>query len=96
MASAAGVATALAAVAAREPQVIVDLAGLKFIDSSGVAALARGWKQARYAGGDLLLAAPRYQVLRVLALTRLIDRLVGHDIPGRDRDSLDAIPEPCP
>jgi anti-anti-sigma factor len=128
MASAAGVATA---VAAREPQVIVDLAGLKFIDSSGEAALARGRKQPRHAGGDLLLAAPRYQVLRVLTLTRLIDvlpvhasveeaarsaaappaarprrrgmiparspalhdRLAGHDIPGRDRDDLDAIPE---
>lgn len=78
MASAAGVAMALAAVAAREPQVIVDLAGLKFIDSSGVAALARGRKQARHAGGDLLLAAPRYQVLRVLTLTRLIDVLPVH------------------
>jgi anti-anti-sigma factor len=128
MASATGVATA---VAAREPQVIVDLADLKFIDSSGVAAIARGRKQPRHAGGDLLLAAPRYQVLRVLTLTRLIDvlpvhasveeaarsaaappaarprrrgmiparspalhdRLAGHDIPGHDRHTLDAIPE---
>jgi anti-sigma B factor antagonist len=58
LADAAGVAAALAAVAAREPQIIVDLAALEFIDSSGVAALARGRKQARRAGGDLLLAAP--------------------------------------
>jgi anti-anti-sigma factor len=124
----AGVAMA---VEAREPQVIVDLAGLRFIDSSGEAALARGRKHPRHAGGDLLLAAPRYQVLWVLTLTRLIDvlpvhasveeaakstaappaarprrrgmiparspalhdRLAGHDIPGRDRDDLDAIPE---
>ena len=28
---------------------------------------------ARHAGGDMLLAAPQHQVLRVLALTRLID-----------------------
>jgi anti-sigma B factor antagonist len=54
---AAGVAAALAAVAAREPDIIVDLAALEFIDSSGVAALARGRKQARRGGGDLLLAA---------------------------------------
>ena len=73
MADAVRVAAALAAVASRERAIIVDLAGLEFIDSSGVAALARGRKHARHAGGDLLLAAPRQQVLRVLALTRLID-----------------------
>jgi anti-sigma B factor antagonist len=70
---AAGIAAALAAVAARKPEIVVDLAGLEFIDSSGVAALARGRKHARHAGGDLLLAAPQQQVLRVLTLTRLID-----------------------
>ena len=68
-----GVAAALAVVAARAPEIIVDLAGLEFIDSSGVAALARGRKLARHAGGDLLLGAPQHQVLRVLTLTRLID-----------------------
>jgi anti-sigma B factor antagonist len=70
---AAGVAAALVTVAEREPEIIVDLAALEFIDSSGVAALARGRKLARHAGGDLLLAAPRQHVLRVLAITRLID-----------------------
>jgi anti-sigma B factor antagonist len=67
------VAAAFAVVAACAPEIIVDLAGLEFIDSSGVAALARGRKLARHAGGDLLLAAPQHQVLRVLTLTRLID-----------------------
>jgi len=75
---AAGVAAALAAVAARKPEIVVDLAGLEFIDSSGVAALARGRKHARHAGGDLLLAAPRQQVLRVLTLTRLIEAFPVH------------------
>jgi anti-sigma B factor antagonist len=78
VADAAGVAAALAVVAARAPEIIVDLAGLEFIDSSGVAALARGRKLARHAGGDLLLAAPQHQVLRVLALTRLIDVFAVH------------------
>jgi anti-sigma B factor antagonist len=78
LAGAAGVAAALAAVAARKPEIVVDLAGLEFIDSSGVAALARGRKHARHAGGDLLLAAPRQQVLRVLTLTRLIDVFPVH------------------
>src|SRR5512146_3120627 len=72
IADAAVVAARLAAVAASEPQIIVDLSGLEFIDSCGVAALARGRRHARRAGGDLL-AAPRQLVLRVLAMTRLAD-----------------------
>ena len=75
---AADIAAALAIVAAGAPEIIVDLAGLEFIDSSGVAALARGRKLARHAGGDLLLAAPRREVLRVLTLTRLIDVFPVH------------------
>ena len=78
IADAVSVAAALAAVAAREPEIIVDLAGLEFIDSSGVAALARGRKQARHAGGDLRLAAAQQQVLRVLTLTRLIEAFPVH------------------
>ena len=76
--NATDVAAALVTVAAREPVIIVDLAALEFIDSSGVAALARGRKHARHAGGDLLLAAPRQQVLRVLAVTRLLDVFSVH------------------
>ena len=78
VAGAADVAAALAVVAARVPRIIVDLAGLEFIDSSGVAALARGRKLARHAGGDLLLAAPRRGVLRILTITRLIDVFPVH------------------
>jgi anti-sigma B factor antagonist len=73
LADAAEVAAALTAVAAREPGIIVDLAGLEFIDASGVAALARGRRQARRAGGDLILAAPQRRVLRILAITRLAE-----------------------
>jgi anti-anti-sigma factor len=73
VADAAAVAAALAVIAACEPEIIVDPTGLEFVDSSGVAALARRRKLARHAGGDLLLAAPQHQVLRVLALTGLID-----------------------
>jgi anti-sigma B factor antagonist len=75
---AAGVAAALVTVAAREPRIIVDLAALEFIDASGVAALARGRAHARHAGGDLLLAAPRQPVLRVLAVTQLVDDFSIH------------------
>lgn len=73
---AAAVAAELTAVAAREPGiVVVDLTGLEFIDSCGVAALAHGRRQTRRAGGDLILAAPRPNVTRVLAILRLPEAL---------------------
>jgi len=75
---AAEVAAALVIAAVREPSIIVDLAALEFIDSSGIAALAYARKHARQAGGDLLLAAPRQQVLRVLTAIRLIDDFSVH------------------
>jgi anti-sigma B factor antagonist len=78
IADAAAVAAALTAIAASEPAIIVDLAGLEFIDSCGVAALVRGRRQARLAGGDLRLAAPRQQVARVLAMTRLPEAFSVH------------------
>ena len=70
---AAEVAASLAAVAAGKRDIILDLAGLEYIDSSGLAALVRARQRALHAGSDLLLAAPQQQVLRMLALTRLID-----------------------
>jgi len=72
------VAAGLAAAAARAPQVIVDLAGLEFIDCSGVAVLVRGRKLARHAGGELRLAAPQPRVLLVLTVTRLTDVIPVH------------------
>ena len=53
LADAVDVAAALTAISAREPRIIVDLAGLEFIDSSGLGALARGRRQARRAGGEV-------------------------------------------
>jgi len=64
------VAAALTAAADRANVVVVDLAGLTFIDASGVAALVRARRHARHRGGALVLASPQRQVRRVLALTR--------------------------
>ncbi len=75
---AADVAAALVTVTAREPEIIMDLAALEFIDSSGVAALVLGRTHARHAGGDLLLAAPQQPVLRVLAITCPVDNFSVH------------------
>jgi anti-sigma B factor antagonist len=69
---AASVTAVLAAAAARNPGIIIDLAALEYIDCCALGALGRVRAQARQAGGDLLLAAPRGQVRRILDLTGLI------------------------
>jgi anti-sigma B factor antagonist len=73
IADAASVMAVLAAAAARNPRIIVDLAALEFIDCCALAVLGRVRVQARQNGGDLLLAAPRGQVRRILELTGLVD-----------------------
>jgi anti-sigma B factor antagonist len=99
IADAASVAAALNAVAAGTRELIVDLAGLEFIDCSGLTALLLARKQARKAGGDLLLAAPQDQVLRILAATRLtgvfsVHASVGQAIGSAGRSRLMAVPVP--
>ena len=72
VAGAESVVAVLAAAVTRAPRIIVDLAALEFIDCCALGALGRVRAQARQAGGDLLLAAPRGPVQRILALTGLI------------------------
>jgi anti-anti-sigma factor len=92
---AAGVASALAVVVARHPNIVVDLTRLEFIDCCGLRALAGAREQATRAGGDLLFTKPQQQVLRMLALTSLLQgsgaarrprragELAGlHELPG--------------
>ena len=61
----------IAAAAAGGPSVIVDLAGLEFIDCCGLGVLVRVLKWTRQSGGDVLLAAPQQHVRRLLRLTGL-------------------------
>jgi anti-anti-sigma factor len=75
---AASVADALTSVVARDARIIVDLAAPEFIDCRALGALGRVRAQARQAGGDLLLAAPRGPVRRIAALTGLIDVFCVH------------------
>lgn len=59
------------AVGSGRARIVVDLAGVSFIDSSGLGALVGGLKAARQAGGDLRIAAAGQQVVAVLDLTNL-------------------------
>lgn len=56
-------------------KVVLDLAGVSFVDSSGLGAIVGGLKSARQAGGDLRIAAAGEQVRTVLDLTNL-DRVL--------------------
>ncbi|MGW0605840.1 STAS domain-containing protein [Streptomyces sp. NPDC002644] len=51
------------------PTVILDLTGVTFCDSSGLNTLLRLRRHAQDTGGQLVLAAPPPQMLRLLTLT---------------------------
>jgi anti-sigma B factor antagonist len=58
-------------VAARPPKVLVDLATLDLIDSSGVAALVKLYKGVRNNGGAMTIAGARDQPLAIFKLLRM-------------------------
>jgi len=59
--------------------VLVDLSGVGYIDSSGVASLVESLQTARKSGGTLGLAAVSEGALRVLQLARLDKVFTIHD-----------------
>ncbi len=60
-------------------QVVVDLGGVNFMDSSGLGALIATFKRVAERGGDMNLARPQPSVKMVLEITRTnrILRLCG-------------------
>lgn len=54
-----------------QTQIAVDLSNVDFIDSTGLAALISGRKQATEASGALVLVAPTDPVKRALSVTGL-------------------------
>ena len=50
---------------------IIDLAEVTFIDSSGLVMLVQNMRRCREKGGDLYLCSPQQPVRMVLELTRL-------------------------
>lgn len=63
------------AVASGKCRLVVDLAHVEFMDSSGLGALIGALKTTRQAGGDLRIAAPTEQVIMVLQLSN-VDRIL--------------------
>jgi anti-sigma B factor antagonist len=65
------------------PHICVDLNGLQFCDSSGVACLVMAWKAARERGGALVLLRPVGEPARLLsllgfaAIVPVVDELPG-------------------
>lgn len=53
------------------PKIIVDLSGVTFVDSTGLATLVQGMKRSRQQGGDLLLCGLQRSVFMIFELTRL-------------------------
>jgi anti-sigma B factor antagonist len=62
-----------AVVQARPAAVRIDMTGVTFLDSSGIAVLVKGMKAAREAGADYRVAAPRPKVYDQMQMTGLTD-----------------------
>ena len=58
---------------------VIDLAGVDFLDSTGLGVLLGALKRVRSAGGDLALCRAEPQVAKVFEITRLSDVLPLHD-----------------
>jgi anti-sigma B factor antagonist len=52
-------------------QIVVDMSGVEFCDSTGMNVLLGAYRRARELGGDLELAAPRPTIRKILQVTGL-------------------------
>ncbi len=59
--------------------VVVDLQGVDFLDSTGLGVLVAGLKRVRQYGGDLSLVCTREHILKILDITGLVKVLKVHD-----------------
>ncbi|GAB3478537.1 STAS domain-containing protein [Nocardiopsis coralliicola] len=69
---------ALAAVEDHGPWLILDLAGLEFMDSSGLNAVIHIYRAVKERGGSLALAAPNERVTKVVRLVGLHRQVPVH------------------
>jgi anti-sigma B factor antagonist len=69
----------LAAESDGPPRVVVDLAGVDFLDSTGLGVLLGGLKRCRAKGGAMAVSRPEPQVRKVFEITRVAEILPLHD-----------------
>ena len=56
-------------------QIVLDLSGVDFMDTSSLAVIVGHWKSLEEIGGSLALAGARYQSTKSLWITGLADRI---------------------
>ena len=84
LAGAADVTALLAGISDRAPGlIVVDLAGLTFVDCSGLESLVRAQEHARRTGAEVALAGLRPQALLILRLTGRISEFAVHGSVGQ-------------
>jgi anti-anti-sigma factor len=59
------------------PDLVVDMTGVTFLDSSGLRVLIGAYKEAEERGGRLRLRSPSDGVVRLLEITGLADRFIA-------------------
>lgn len=60
-------------------RIVLDLAGVDFMDTSSLAVIVGHWKRMQAAGGELILAGARYRYTKTLWITGLAGRLPMYD-----------------
>ena len=64
---------------AASKRIILDLAGVDFMDTSALAVIVGHWKKLKAEDGTLILAGARYRYTKSLWITGLADRLPLYD-----------------
>jgi anti-sigma B factor antagonist len=70
--------------------VIVDCSSVEFVDSTGLTAMVTARSRQRASGGELRIANPSQQVVRLLELTDLLSMLEPAESPRRHRPGVTA------
>ena len=69
----------LSAAGDRADQVVLDMSGVDFMDTTALAVIVGHWRRQLAAGGTFLLAGARYRYTKALWITGLADRLPMYD-----------------
>lgn len=63
---------------AGQQQLVIDLGGVEFLDSTGLGVLVAGLNRAREVGGSLSLVCPQERVLKLFRITGLDEVFTVH------------------